>query len=114
IVSAFSGALGSMKGGAESGARRTERDLPMSVVLGGSLALVLIVALLPFMPGEGFGSKLLLGVLMIAFGFFFVTVSSRIVGIIGSSSNPISGMTIAALLATCLIFVALCWLGDVY
>jgi putative OPT family oligopeptide transporter len=51
---------------------------------------------------------------MVAFGFFFVTVSSRIVGIIGSSSNPISGMTIAALMATCLIFVAMGWTGDVY
>ena len=48
------------------------------------------------------------------FGFFFVTVSSRIVGIIGSSSNPISGMTIATLMATCLVFVALGWTGDVY
>ncbi|HJV21097.1 MAG TPA: OPT/YSL family transporter, partial [Holophagaceae bacterium] len=48
------------------------------------------------------------------FGFFFVTVSSRIVGIIGSSSNPISGMTIAAIMATCLIFVGLGWTGDVF
>ncbi len=48
------------------------------------------------------------------FGFFFVTVSSRIVGIIGSSSNPISGMTIATLMATCLIFVSLGWTGDAY
>jgi putative OPT family oligopeptide transporter len=51
---------------------------------------------------------------MIIFGFFFVTVSSRIVGIIGSSSNPISGMTIAALMATCLIFVGMGWTGDVF
>jgi putative OPT family oligopeptide transporter len=51
---------------------------------------------------------------VVVFGFFFVTVSSRIVGIIGSSSNPISGMTIATLMATCLIFVALGWTGAVY
>jgi putative OPT family oligopeptide transporter len=51
---------------------------------------------------------------MVTFGFFFVTVSSRIVGIIGSSSNPISGMTIAAIMATCLIFVSLGWTADVY
>ena len=48
------------------------------------------------------------------FGFFFATVSSRITGLIGSSSNPISGMTIATLIITCLIFVALGWTGDVY
>lgn len=114
IVQAFRGALGSMRGGTAGGTRRTENDLPMSVVIGGSVLLVVIVALLPFIPGEGLGSKLMLGVLMVAFGFFFVTVSSRIVGIIGSSSNPISGMTIAALMATCLIFVALGWTGDVY
>ena len=114
IVSAFKGAIGSMKSGQAASTRRTEHDLPFSVVIGGALGLILIVALLPFMPGDGFGSKLLLGVLMVAFGFFFVTVSSRIVGIIGSSSNPISGMTIAALMATCLIFVAIGWTGDVH
>lgn len=114
IVSAFKGAMGSLKGVAGAAVKRTENDLPISVVIGGSLLLVVIVALLPFIPGEGVGTKLLLGLLMVAFGFFFVTVSSRIVGIIGSSSNPISGMTIAALMATCLIFVALGWTGDVY
>jgi putative OPT family oligopeptide transporter len=51
---------------------------------------------------------------MVVFGFFFVTVSSRIVGIIGTSSNPISGMTIATLMATCLLFLALGWTADVY
>jgi putative OPT family oligopeptide transporter len=55
-----------------------------------------------------------MGALVVVFGFFFVTVSSRIVGIIGSSSNPISGMTIATLMATCLIFVSLGWNGDAY
>lgn len=93
---------------------RTERDIPITVVLVGSLILVGIVALLPQLPGSGFVSKLLMGLLIVVFGFFFVTVSSRIVGIIGSSSNPISGMTIATLMATCLIFVGLGWTGDVY
>ena len=51
---------------------------------------------------------------MVVFGFFFVTVSSRIVGIIGTSSNPVSGMTIATLMGTCLLFVALGWTGDAY
>ena len=55
-----------------------------------------------------------MGLLIVVFGFFFVTVSSRIVGIIGTSSNPISGMTIATLMATCLVFVALGRTGDVY
>ncbi len=115
IVQAFRGAIGSMRSGAGGvAAKRTENDLPISVVVFGSVGLVVIVALLPFIPGSGIASKLLLGVLMVAFGFFFVTVSSRIVGIIGSSSNPISGMTIAALMATCLIFVALGWTADIY
>jgi putative OPT family oligopeptide transporter len=93
---------------------RTERDIPITVVLVGSLILVGIVALLPQLPGSGLLSKVLMGLLIVVFGFFFVTVSSRIVGIIGSSSNPISGMTIATLMATCLIFVGLGWTGDVY
>ncbi len=115
IISAFKGALGSMKEGVgEGGVKRTENDLPLSIVIFGSLGLIVILALLPFIPGSGIMSKVLLGVLMVAFGFFFVTVSSRIVGIIGSSSNPISGMTIAALMATCLIFVGIGWTGDIY
>jgi putative OPT family oligopeptide transporter len=65
-------------------------------------------------PGPGLGSKLLLGLLIVVFGFFFVTVASRIVGLIGSSSNPISGMTIATLMATCLVFIGLHWTRDVY
>ena len=67
-----------------------------------------------FIPGDNIGSKLLLGLLVIIFGAFFVTVSSRIVGLIGSSNNPISGMTIATLMGTCLIFIAVKWTGHVY
>lgn len=115
IVSAFKGALLSMRNkDTATQTRRVDKDLPLSVVIVGSLSLIVIVAVLPFIPGEGFGSKILLGLLMVVFGFFFVTVSSRIVGLIGSSSNPISGMTIAALMATCLIFVALGWTADAY
>jgi putative OPT family oligopeptide transporter len=115
IVASFRDSLRDLRGGATAGParKRTERDLPMSVVLLGSLALVLIVALLPNLPGT-FPGSLLLSLLVVVFGFFFVTVSSRIVGIIGSSSNPISGMTIATIMATCLIFVALRWTGDAY
>jgi putative OPT family oligopeptide transporter len=116
IVSAFKGSLGSLRGGGVGGkdGRRTDRDLPLSFVLGGSLALVVVIAILPFIPGTSIVGKALLGLMMILFGFFFVTVSSRIVGIIGTSSNPISGMTIATLMATCLLFLGLGWTGDVY
>ncbi len=116
IVGAVKGSLGSLRSGGTgpAGMRRTDRDLPMSLVLGGSVGLAAVVALLPFIPGEGLAGKILLGFLMVVFGFFFVTVSSRIVGIIGSSNNPISGMTIATLMATCLIFAGLGWTGDAY
>jgi putative OPT family oligopeptide transporter len=115
IVAAFKGSVKSLGAGVAGGApRRTEQDLPMGVVVLGSLGLVVVVAALPFIPGTGIGGKLLLGLMMVVFGFFFVTVSSRIVGLIGSSSNPISGMTIATLMATCLIFVAVGWTDDIY
>jgi len=114
IVSSFKGSIASLRGGTDGGpVSRTNRDLSFGVVVGGSVVLVLIMSLLPFIPGT-FGGRLLLGVLIIVFGFFFVTVSSRIVGIIGSSSNPISGMTIATLMTTCLLFVALGWTEDIY
>jgi OPT family oligopeptide transporter len=115
IASSFRESLAALrtrdKGGATA---RTERDLPITFVLFGSAVLIVIMALLPFVPGPGIASKLLLGLLIVVFGFFFVTVASRIVGLIGSSSNPISGMTIATLMATCLVFVGLRWTGDVY
>ena len=115
INSSFREGFASLRGGVKAvAARRTENDLPIGVVLAGSAALILIMAVLPFIPGTSIPSKLLLGVFIVIFGFFFVTVSSRIVGVIGSSSNPISGMTIATLMATCLVFVGLGWTGDVY
>jgi OPT family oligopeptide transporter len=121
IVSSFKGSLGSMKksgvdGVNEQNVPRTERDLSIKIVGIGSIILVLIIALMPgnFIPGDTIGSKLLLGILVIIFGAFFVTVSSRIVGLIGSSNNPISGMTIATLMGTCLIFIAVNWTGHVY
>src|SRR3989449_311752 len=85
---------------------RTEDDLPLSLTVGGSIALAVVLTLLPQL-----GVNLLGAVLIVIFGFFFATVSSRICGQIGSSANPISGMTIAALLGTCLIFVAIGWTG---
>jgi len=114
IVSAFRDSFKSMKDlKAGVSLSRTERDIPITYVIVGSLILVLIIAVLPQLPGE-FPGTLLMGLLIVVFGFFFVTVSSRIVGIIGSSNNPISGMTIATLMATCLIFVSLGWTGEVY
>lgn len=89
------------------GVARTERDLPMTVVLFGSLGLVVVLMLIPAL-GLGLSVWGLLGAGMILlFGFLFVTVSSRLTGEVGSSSNPISGMTIATLLLTCLIFLIL-------
>jgi uncharacterized oligopeptide transporter (OPT) family protein len=93
---------------------RTERDLSFMTVIVGSVALVVILVLLPQVPGESVASKFLIALLIIVFGFIFVTVSSRIVGIIGSSSNPISGMTIATLMATAMVFVGLGWTGSAY
>lgn len=115
IVSSFKGSLGSLKGGAvETNVSRTERDLSIKIVGFGSLALVLLMTVLPQVPGDTIIGKLLLGVLVVIFGAFFVTVSSRIVGLIGSSNNPISGMTIATIMGTCLVFIAVGWTGKVY
>ena len=86
---------------------RTERDLPIAVVILGALALVLAMAAIPNL-GLGVTAHGLIGAgLIVLFGFLFVTVSSRLTGEIGSSSNPISGMTVATLLLTCLIFLAM-------
>lgn len=115
IISSFKGSLGSMKKGEDAKAvSRTERDLDIKVVLFGSALLIALITLLPNIPGDNIFQKLLIGVLVIIFGAFFVTVSSRIVGLIGSSNNPISGMTIATLMGTCLIFIAVGWSGKVY
>jgi putative OPT family oligopeptide transporter len=114
IVSAFKESFASLKDLREGKTQtRTERDIPITYVIIGSLILILIIAVLPQLPGT-FPGTLIMGLLVVIFGFFFVTVSSRIVGIIGSSSNPISGMTIATLMATCLIFIGLGWTGDIY
>src|SRR5215203_5124520 len=111
IISSFRDSVKDFSGGATAVKTRTERDIPMLIVLGGSLALAIFLAVAPAMPTQG---NFLAAVLIVIFGFFFVTVSSRITGLIGSSSNPISGMTIATLILTCTIFVALGWTGDAY
>ena len=111
IISSFRDSVKDFGGQTAARQTRTERDIPMAVVLLGSLALAVFLAVAPGMPTQG---NFLAAILIIVFGFFFVTVSSRITGLIGSSSNPISGMTIATLILTCTIFVALGWTGDVY
>jgi putative OPT family oligopeptide transporter len=106
--------LRSVKSGSGRAVARTERDMPISWVFIGSIVLVAIIAVLPNVPTGAFPGNILTGVLILVFGFFFVAVSSRIVGLIGSSSNPISGMTIATLLGTTLIFLSLGMGGDAY
>ncbi|MRG95043.1 OPT family oligopeptide transporter [Polyangium spumosum] len=108
IVKAFRSGLKSFRAGkaAEKQAPRTEKDLPFSVVVYGLIALLLAIWLAPTL-----GISLPTAILIMLFGFVFVTVSSRICGEIGSSSNPISGMTVATLLITCLLFLAMGWVG---
>jgi len=90
-----------------SGLPRTERDLPMKLVFGGIVALIIAIYLSP-----GLHMNLVGAVMIVLCGFLFVTVSSRLTGEIGSSSNPISGMTVATLLLTCLVFLMLGWTPD--
>jgi putative OPT family oligopeptide transporter len=97
-------------------APRTDRDLSMKVVLIGIIALIVVIAFAGplYVGGTGFMARIAAAFLIVVFGFLFVTVSSRLTGEIGSSSNPISGMTVATLLLTCLCFVLLRWTGSNY
>jgi len=106
ILSGMRDLRASRAGGGRNGGR-VERDLSMKVVLFGSLGLVFVLMCVPSL-GLGLGIWGLLGAAMILlFGFLFVTVSSRLTGEVGSSSNPISGMTIATLILTCTVFLLL-------
>ncbi len=115
IVGAFAGGLRNMQasrgGGAAvaAGPRRTELDLSMKVVIFGSLGIAAAIWAAPILEINALSA-----VLIVLFGFFFVTVSSRITGEIGSSSNPISGMTVATLLITCGLFVLIGHVGVGY
>ncbi len=93
---------------------RTEQDLPLSVIAVGAALLVAVMAGVPavFASLPDFGPRLVAALLVAIAAFFFVTVSSRIVGLVGVTSNPTSGMTIATLLATSAIFLAFGWTGD--
>jgi putative OPT family oligopeptide transporter len=107
------GGIADFRGGqaASSNMPRTDQDLSMKIVAGGILALIAMIMILPQLHLQ---FNLLGAILIIAFGFLFVTVSSRLTGEIGSSSNPISGMTVATLLLTCLIFLVVGWTGPSY
>jgi putative OPT family oligopeptide transporter len=110
--------LKDLRGGASAreGMERTDRDLSMKFVLIGSFALVAIIALANplYVGGTGATARIMGALLIVILGFLFVTVSSRLTGEIGSSSNPISGMTVATLLITCLVFLVIGWTGSTY
>ena len=93
IITTFRDSMKSMKGGRTSSTARTDQDLPMPVILAGILLMVLIIWFVPAIPVNFLGA-----LIIVVFGFFFATVSSRMVGMIGSSNNPVSGMAIATLL----------------
>lgn len=111
IAQSFVAGIGSLKkaGVNTQKTSRVDQDMPLTFVGGGVLLLVLAIWLAPPLHVNLIGA-----VLIVLFGFLFVTVSSRLTGAIGSSSNPISGMTVATLLLTCLIFVILGWVGAEY
>ncbi len=111
------GGLADLRGGKTAAARaqRTDQDIAMKYVLAGIIALIAMIMLFPQLGLQHNILTAFLGAIMIvAFGFLFVTVSSRLTGEIGSSSNPISGMTVATLLLTCLIFLLMGWTGPPY
>ncbi len=105
--------------GATASASRTDRDTPMKwVILGSILIVIMMWILLTFHPMQGAATlwyqNLFAGVFVAVFGFLFVTVASRISGLLGNSSNPISGMSIATLMATCAIFLLAGWTAPNY
>jgi len=121
IVNALTAGFRNMRPGGASNDKpiRTEHDLSMSVVVFGSLLLVAVMfVFLQFKPVPGayvgWVANLAASLLVIVFGFLFVTVSSRIVGLIGSSASPVSGMTIATLMATSAIFLVQGWTAPAF
>ncbi|WP_158823859.1 OPT family oligopeptide transporter [Granulicella sp. S156] len=111
--------MGKSKTAATDTDSRTERDMPMSMVVGGSVLLIVLMFLfLQFkpVPGAQVGwlANIAASLLVIVFGFLFVTVSARIVGIVGSSASPVSGMTIATLMATAAIFLVKGWTAPAF
>jgi putative OPT family oligopeptide transporter len=114
IWSGLKGGLADLRrsgAGSTDNAPRTDQDLSMKFVLGGIIALILVIMIVPQL---NLRFNLIGAILIIAFGFLFVTVSSRLTGEVGSSSNPISGMTVATLLLTCLVFLLISWTAPPY
>jgi len=107
------GGLMDLRGGhaRTSNAPRTDQDLSMKFVIGGCLAIIAVIMAVPQLNLQW---NVLGALLIVTFGFLFVTVSSRLTGEIGSSSNPISGMTVATLLLTCLVFLFIGWTAPHY
>ena len=102
-----------LAGTAMAAIKRTQNDLPLKTVGIGALIIASVLALVPQAFGiESFGLRTVMAVLVVVFAFFFVTVSSRIVGLVGVTSNPTSGMTIATLLGTAALFLAMGWTDD--
>ena len=93
IITTFRDSIKSMKGGKNTNTARTDQDLPMQMILFGIVAMILIIWVVPAIPVTLLGAAII-----VVFGFFFATVSSRMVGLVGSSNNPVSGMAIATLL----------------
>ena len=114
IWSGLKGGLADLRrsgAGSTDNAPRTDQDLSMKFVLGGIIFLILVIMAVPQL---NLRFNILGALLIIAFGFLFVTVSSRLTGEVGSSSNPISGMTVATLLLTCLVFLIISWTAPPY
>ncbi len=116
IITSFRTTLRQMKESREaraSSVERTAQDLPLTLIVPGAILMVgAIWALMAFHINPHAHGNWIAAILVVIFGFFFATVSGRIVGLIGSSSNPVSGMTIATLLGTCLIFLLVGWTGG--
>ena len=91
-----------------------ERDIPFIFVGLGCLLLIFLITLIPMLSGDSFIQKITIALLVIIFGIFFVTVGSRIVGLVGSSNSPVSGIAIATIMGTSLLFIAVGWTGKLY
>jgi uncharacterized oligopeptide transporter (OPT) family protein len=124
IINALRGGIKDIRkqqagGAAEASTSRLDRDISMKWVVLGSLGIVVAMwAMLTFHPIQGARTtgfeNLVASVFVVIFGFLFVTVSSRICGLIGTSANPVSGMTIATLMATCAMFLVMGWTAPAY
>ena len=101
IVRTFADAIKGMRNGKSNSMLRTDRDLDMKLILGAILVMIVAIWLLPVIPVTFLGA-----IIIVVFGFFFATVSSRMVGLVGSSNNPVSGMAIATLLVATIVLKA--------